>query len=105
MAKTISISHKSALGLDKTREALQTALIGLKERYSVEGHWKSEKLLVLSGPGIEGSVSLLEDATVEISISLGVAIMMFSAVIENEIRGQLKNKLRGLSRESPRDGI
>lgn len=95
MAKTISISHQSSLPLGQTREALQTVFLGLKARYGVDGHWKSDKLFILSGPDIEGRVSLLDSASsvVKIDLSLGAALMMFSAVIESEIKSQLKRKL------------
>lgn len=93
MAKTISISHKSTLDQDQTRAALQTVFLGLKDRYGVDGQWKSDKLFVLSGDGFEGSVSLLDNKVIEISLSLGVALMMFSSLIENEIKSQLAKKL------------
>lgn len=93
MAKTISISHKSPLGPKQKRAALDNVFLSLQDKYGVEGEWKSDKLFVLSGDGFEGNVLLSDNGTVTISLSLGLALSMFSSIIETEIRSQLTKQL------------
>ena len=93
MARTISVSHRSQLDLEKTRAALQTVFLGLKDRYGIDGHWASAKLLSISGPGIKGSVVISDRNDVTISVSLGSMLAPFAMLIENHIREEFVKNL------------
>lgn len=86
MTKTIYISHRSKLDLKKTRAAIQTVFLGLKERYDIDGQWKSDKLLTISGPSVSGLVDISDLNDVTISVSLGAMLTPFSMLIKNQIR-------------------
>ena len=93
MARTISISHRSKLDLEKTKSALQGVFLSLKERYGIEGEWKSDRILNISGPSVSGVVLISDSNIVTISVSLGPMLTIFAALIENQIQEEVIKKL------------
>ena len=92
MAKTVTISHSTSKDIVTTKRSLDEVFEDLKSRYNIEGSWESDKLFVLSGPGLEGSVSIM-DSTVQIDLSLGLLLGSFSEIIEHNIKKELEEKL------------
>jgi putative polyhydroxyalkanoate system protein len=93
MARTISVSHRSTLDLEEIRTALRGVLQGLKDRYEIEGEWKSDRILTISGPSVSGMVHISDNKAVTISVSLGAMLAPFASLIENHIKGELVKNL------------
>lgn len=87
----IDITHAHSLSTDAAREAIDAMAIRLTEKFQVRSSWAGD-VLSFNGSGVDGAIKLVPGA-VNLVAELGFPVSMMKAMVENQIKDVLKEKL------------
>jgi len=88
---SIDIRHPHTRTPDQVRVVLQTVADKLRQRHGLTSQWEGDAL-TLSGPGIDGRISL-EPEQVRVTAELGFLMSAMKGMIESEIQRVLQEQL------------
>jgi putative polyhydroxyalkanoate system protein len=92
MASTVAISQPTTIPVDRIRSSVDKVFDELKQKYTLVGEWKNDKLFVISGEQIIGRLEIV-GRSVEVTITLGWMLSAFSKMIESQVQETLRNHL------------
>lgn len=84
----IHITYPLDCHIDHSKETTQNLLNALEQKYAIKHEFINEHECKLSGSGVSGQLSILEDG-LEIFVKLGFFMIPFKSVIEAEINNKL----------------
>lgn len=85
----IHISYPLDCHIEHAKETTQNLLNALENKYAIQHEFFNEHECKLSGSGVSGQLTILDDG-LEIFVKLGFFMIPFKSVIENEIKNKLE---------------